>query len=43
MNTQPLRDTARAMVAAKKGLLAMDESNPTCHKRLRKQHENERY
>ncbi len=36
MNTQPLRDTARAMVAANQGLLAMDESNPTCHKRFAK-------
>ena len=26
--------TVRAMVAADKGLLAMDESNPTCHKRF---------
>jgi len=29
MTTKILRDTARAMVAANKGLLAMDESNPT--------------
>ena len=36
MNTQLLIDTARAMVAANKGLLAMDESNPTCNKRFAK-------
>ena len=29
MNTQKLMDTARAMVAGDKGLLAMDESTPT--------------
>lgn len=29
-----LRETAQAMVADGKGLLAMDESNPTCHKRF---------
>jgi fructose-bisphosphate aldolase class I len=29
MNTQELIATARAMVAGDKGLLAMDESNPT--------------
>jgi hypothetical protein len=29
MNAQKLIDTARAMVADDKGLLAMDESNPT--------------
>jgi fructose-bisphosphate aldolase class I len=34
MNTQALIDTARKMVAADKGLLAMDESNPTCNKRF---------
>jgi fructose-bisphosphate aldolase class I len=34
MNTQALIDTATALVAADKGLLAMDESNPTCHKRF---------
>ncbi len=32
MNTQELIDRARALVAADKGLLAMDESNPTCNK-----------
>jgi len=34
MNTQVLIDTARALVASDKGLLAMDESNPTCNKRF---------
>ena len=34
MNTQELRDTAAALVAGDKGLLAMDESNPTCNKRF---------
>ena len=34
MNTQTLIDTAKAMVAGGKGLLAMDESNPTCTKRF---------
>jgi fructose-bisphosphate aldolase, class I len=36
MNAQNLIDTARAMVAGDKGLLAMDESNPTCNKRFAK-------
>jgi fructose-bisphosphate aldolase class I len=36
MSTQELIDTARAMVADRKGLLAMDESNPTCNKRFEK-------
>src|ERR1035438_7553465 len=36
MNEQQLRDTARALVADDKGLLAMDESNPTCNKRFAK-------
>jgi fructose-bisphosphate aldolase, class I len=36
MNTQELIDTARAMVAGDKGLLAMDESHPTCNKRFAK-------
>ena len=36
MNSQDLIDTARAMVAGDKGLLAMDESNPTCNKRFAK-------
>ena len=34
MNEQTLIDTARALVADDKGLLAMDESNPTCNKRF---------
>jgi fructose-bisphosphate aldolase class I len=34
MNRQELIDTARALVAGDKGLLAMDESNPTCNKRF---------
>jgi fructose-bisphosphate aldolase class I len=33
---QQLADTAKAMVANDKGLLALDESNPTCHKRFAK-------
>ena len=36
MNAQQLIDTARTMVADDKGLLAMDESNPTCNKRFAK-------
>ena len=36
MNTQLLIDTAKAMVADDKGLLAMDESHPTCNKRFAK-------
>jgi fructose-bisphosphate aldolase, class I len=36
MNTQKLIDTAKAMVAENKGLLAMDESFPTCNKRFAK-------
>ena len=36
MNTQELIDTARALVAGDKGLLAMDESNPTCNNRFAK-------
>jgi fructose-bisphosphate aldolase class I len=36
MNAQALIDTARALVAGDKGLLAMDESNPTCNKRFAK-------
>ena len=36
MNAQALIDTARALVADDKGLLAMDESNPTCNKRFAK-------
>jgi fructose-bisphosphate aldolase class I len=34
MNTQVIIDTAKALVAGDKGLLAMDESNPTCNKRF---------
>jgi len=36
MNLQQLQDTANAMVAPGKGILAMDESNPTCNKRFTK-------
>jgi fructose-bisphosphate aldolase class I len=36
MNAQQLTDTARTLVAGGKGLLAMDESNPTCNKRFAK-------
>jgi fructose-bisphosphate aldolase class I len=36
MNTQLLIDTASKLVADDKGLLAMDESNPTCDKRFAK-------
>jgi len=36
MNAQELDDIARRMVADDKGLLAMDESNPTCNKRFAK-------
>ena len=36
MNTQLLIDTANKLVADDKGLLAMDESNPTCNKRFAK-------
>ena len=36
MNAQELIDTAKALVAGDKGLLAMDESNPTCNKRFAK-------
>ncbi len=36
MNAQALTDTARTLVADDKGLLAMDESNPTCNKRFAK-------
>ena len=34
MNIDELADTAKTLVAGGKGLLAMDESNPTCHKRF---------
>jgi fructose-bisphosphate aldolase class 1 len=36
VNTHELLDTARALVVDDKGLLAMDESNPTCNKRFAK-------
>ena len=34
MNAQKLIDTAKALIAGDKGLLAMNESNPTCNKRF---------
>ena len=34
MNAQDLMDIAKTLVAGDKGLLAMDESNPTCNKRF---------
>ena len=34
MNTEELRNTAHELVAGDKGLLAMDESTPTCNKRF---------
>ena len=34
MNTQELINTARMLIAGDKGLLAMDESTPTCDKRF---------
>ena len=34
MNAQALRATAAALMAGDKGLLAMDESNPTCNQRF---------
>ena len=34
MKSQGLRDTATMLFAKSKGLLAMDESNPTCNKRF---------
>jgi fructose-bisphosphate aldolase class I len=36
MNEDSLIDTAKKLVADDKGLLAMDESNPTCNKRFAK-------
>ena len=36
MSPQGLIDTARALVAGDKGLLAMDESNPTGNRRFAK-------
>jgi fructose-bisphosphate aldolase class I len=34
MNKQPLKDTIQQLFANNKGLLAMDESTPTCNKRF---------
>ncbi|UZJ59458.1 fructose-bisphosphate aldolase class I [Pseudomonas sp. KU26590] len=34
MNTQALKETAKALVKGGKGLLAMDESTPTCNRRF---------
>ena len=34
MNAKQLGEVARALVAGDKGLLAMDESTPTCNKRF---------
>jgi fructose-bisphosphate aldolase class I len=34
MNAQKLIETPPALMADDKGLLAMDESNPTCNKRF---------
>lgn len=36
MNVQKLTDTAATLVVGDRGLLAMDESNPTCNKRFAK-------
>jgi len=36
INAQKLIDTAKALVAGDKGILAMDESHPTCNKRFAK-------
>lgn len=36
MNAKQLMETARALMADGKGLLAMDESDPTCNKRFEK-------
>lgn len=36
MNAQKLIETAKLLLAPNKGLLAMDESNPTCNKRFGK-------
>jgi fructose-bisphosphate aldolase class I len=36
MNVQQLEETAQALFARDKGLLAMDESNGTCNKRFAK-------
>ena len=34
MNLKDITDTAKALVSDSKGILAMDESNPTCNKRF---------
>jgi fructose-bisphosphate aldolase class I len=34
VNVQSLRDTSRSLIAGDKGLLAMDESTPTCNRRF---------
>lgn len=34
MSLQEIMTTTKALVANNKGLLAMDESNPTCNKRF---------
>ncbi|MEP6988977.1 MAG: class I fructose-bisphosphate aldolase, partial [Chloroflexota bacterium] len=36
MNTHELIETAKSLIANHKGLLAMDESTPTCNKRFAK-------
>src|SRR5580698_2367009 len=36
MNAQQLMETAKALFTNNRGLLAMDESNPTCNKRFAK-------
>ena len=36
MTAPELQATAKAMVAKGKGILAMDESNPTCGRRFKK-------
>jgi fructose-bisphosphate aldolase, class I len=36
MNVQELKGIAKTLIAGDKGLLAMDESNPTCNKRFAK-------
>jgi fructose-bisphosphate aldolase, class I len=36
MNGQTLIDTAKKLITDGKGLLAMDENNPTCNKRFAK-------
>ena len=37
MNEQKLIATAQAMIVAGKGILAMDDSTPTCNQRFEKQ------